>query len=76
MQNVKLQMDRVRYLSLPDATPLDRLIRQHDAIVDAITARDPDAADAMMRQLLGELLSSLPRLIARMPDWFDIADPA
>jgi DNA-binding GntR family transcriptional regulator len=28
LQNVKLQMDRVRYLSLPDATPGKLLIEQ------------------------------------------------
>ena len=74
LQNVKLQMDRVRYLSLPDATPASRLIRQHTAIVDAIAARDPEAAEAMMQQHLEELLSSLPRLVARLPDYFDSVD--
>jgi GntR family transcriptional regulator, rspAB operon transcriptional repressor len=76
LQNVKLQMDRVRYLSLPDATPASRLIRQHTAIVDAIAARDPEAAAAMMQQHLEELLSSLPRLVARLPDYFDNTDGA
>ena len=74
LQNVKSQMDRVRYLSLPDATPSSRLIRQHTAIVDAIAARDPEAAEAMMQQHLEELLNSLPRLVARLPDYFDNAD--
>ena len=32
----KAQMDRVRYLSLPGATPIDRLIDQHEAILDAV----------------------------------------
>jgi GntR family transcriptional regulator, rspAB operon transcriptional repressor len=32
LHNVKLQMDRVRYLSLRDATPTIRLIRQHEAL--------------------------------------------
>ena len=74
LQNVKLQMDRVRYLSLPDATPSSRLIRQHTAIVDAIAASNPDAAEAMMQQHLEELLSSLPRLVERLPDYFDNID--
>jgi DNA-binding GntR family transcriptional regulator len=74
LQNVKLQMDRVRYLSLSDATPAARLLHQHEAIVDAIEARDPDAAEAMMHQHLAELLVSLPRLVAALPDYFDGAD--
>lgn len=70
LHHVKLQMDRVRYLSLPDATPAARLLEQHTAIVDAIEARDPNAAEAVMRLHLSELLISLPRLIATMPQYF------
>jgi DNA-binding GntR family transcriptional regulator len=71
LHNVKLHMDRVRYLSQPDATPAPRLLQQHIAIVDAIEARDPAAAAAMMTRHLSELLTSLPRLIEMMPDYFD-----
>ncbi len=74
LQTVKLHMDRVRYLSLPDATPAARLIQQHAAIVDAIAARDPDAAEAVMRQHLTELLACLPGLVARLPDYFDTVE--
>lgn len=71
MQNVKLQMDRVRYLSLPDATPVTLLTQQHRRIVAALEARDPDRAEAAMREHLSEVLSSLPRLVARLPDYFE-----
>lgn len=71
LHNTKLQMDRVRYLSFPDATPARRLIQQHVAIVDAIEAHDPEAAGAALTLHLSELLISLPRLISRMPDYFD-----
>ncbi|OYV34517.1 MAG: hypothetical protein B7Z80_21020 [Rhodospirillales bacterium 20-64-7] len=73
LQNVKLHMDRVRYLSQPDATPAARLLEQHIAIIDAIEARDPAAAEAMMERHLSELLASLPRLIATLPAYFDHA---
>jgi hypothetical protein len=76
LQNVKLRMDCVRHISLPDATPASRLIRQHAAIVDAIAARDPDAVEAMMQKHLEELLSSLPGLVARLPKYFDSSDVA
>jgi DNA-binding GntR family transcriptional regulator len=68
---VKLQMDRVRYLSIPDATPSLVLIAQHRAIVAAIARRDPDAAEEAMRLHLSEVLSALPKLIERFPDHFD-----
>jgi len=71
LHNVKLHMDRVRYLSQPDATPAARLLEQHVAIVDAIEARDPEAGAATMARHLSELLTSLPRLIEIMPDYFD-----
>ena len=32
LENLKAQMDRVRYLSMPDATPFDVLVGQHAAI--------------------------------------------
>lgn len=70
---VKLHMDRVRYLSVPDATPASRLLEQHSAIVDAIAAGDSLSAESWMRQHLSELLSSLPQLVARLPDYFDDA---
>ena len=68
---VKLQMDRVRYLSLAEATPGATLIRQHRAIVAALAARDARAAEAAMAEHLAEVLSALPRLVARFPDHFD-----
>jgi DNA-binding GntR family transcriptional regulator len=74
LQNVKLQMDRVRYLSLPDATPGSRLLEQHTAIVEAIGRGDADAAEARMHQHLSELLDSLPRLVAKLPDYFEDID--
>jgi len=38
LEGLKPQMDRVRFLSIPDATPSDKLIAQHLSIVDAIEA--------------------------------------
>ena len=34
VEETKAQMDRVRYLSIPHATPVERLIGQHQAVVD------------------------------------------
>jgi DNA-binding GntR family transcriptional regulator len=71
VESARAQIDRVRYLSLPDATPLARLIEQHDAILSALKQRDPDAAERAMRAHLREILSAIPRLAARFPDLFD-----
>jgi DNA-binding GntR family transcriptional regulator len=70
LESLKAQMDRVRFLSMPDATPIETLIAQHTAIVDAIEARSPQAAEAAVHVHLGEILTSLPRLAAKHPDLF------
>ena len=71
LQNVKLQMDRVRFLSLPDTTPEELLIQQHRLIVRALKARNPHKAEVAVRQHLAEVLRSLPLLIRKFPDYFE-----
>ena len=71
LQNVKLQMDRVRFLSLPDTTPEELLIQQHRLIVRALKAQDPQKAEVAVRQHLAEVLRSLPVLISKFPDYFE-----
>ena len=71
IEEAKAQMDRVRFLSLPDATPIDRLIVQHQAILDAIAAGRAAAAEQAMRDHLREILKSLPRLSRAFPDMFE-----
>lgn len=70
LENLKAQMDRVRYLSMPEATPIDVLIGQHAAIVDGIARHAADEAEAAMRAHLAEILVSLPRLAQMHPDLF------
>lgn len=71
VEGVKAQMDRIRYLSLDDATPLPLIIEQHSRIVDGIEAGDPTAAAAAMRSHLREIIVSLPDIAARFPDVFE-----
>lgn len=71
VEETKAQMDRVRYLSMTDATPLSRLVSQHNAIVDAIAAHDAPAAQAAMQTHLREILTSLPELEKRFPALFN-----
>jgi GntR family transcriptional regulator, rspAB operon transcriptional repressor len=71
IEEAKAQMDRVRFLSLPDATPMDHLIVQHEAILDAIADGEPAAAEQAMKNHLREILTSLPRLSRAFPDMFE-----
>jgi GntR family transcriptional regulator, rspAB operon transcriptional repressor len=70
IEGMKAQMDRVRELS---AVRRDRggLVDQHRAIVAAIAAGDPAAAEAAMRTHLREILRDLPAIRAALPDHFD-----
>ena len=70
LENLKAQMDRVRHLSMPDATPIDVLIGQHAAIIDAVSRHAADEAEAAMRTHLSEILLSLPRLAQAHPELF------
>jgi DNA-binding GntR family transcriptional regulator len=70
LEGLKAQMDRVRYLSLEEATPLSVIIEQHADIVSALRRRAADEAEAAMRRHLSEILTSLPRLAAENPAYF------
>ncbi len=71
IQDLKAQMDRVRYLTLPDDSPLDSLIKQHSAILLALKRHDAAAADAAMCSHLREILATLGPVAQRHPDWFE-----
>lgn len=73
VESVKAQMDRVRYLSFADF-PISRLIAQHEAIVDAIETRNPQAAEEAMRIHLREILKDLPNIAAARPELFDMEE--
>ena len=70
IEGLKAQMDRVRYLSLPQATPLEVIIDQHRSVVAAIAAHSPERAEAAMREHLSEILISLPKLAVEHPAFF------
>jgi DNA-binding GntR family transcriptional regulator len=71
VEEVKAQMDRVRYLSLPQATPIGRLVDQHVAILAAVEAGDASQAEATVREHLSEILTSLPVLERQFPQLFE-----
>ncbi|WP_262030907.1 GntR family transcriptional regulator [Microvirga sp. Mcv34] len=71
IEDVKPQMDRVRYLDVKQATPRHLIVGQHAEIVEAIKASDPIAAEKAMHRHLSEILRSLPELAAKHPDLFE-----
>jgi DNA-binding GntR family transcriptional regulator len=74
VDTARFQTDRVRLLSLPNATPLKVLITQHQAILDCIARRDGEAATEAMRHHLREILLALPSIAAAHPEYFSDTD--
>ncbi len=74
IEGTKSQMDRVRQLSTVQF-PMARLIDQHAAIVKAIAAQNPAAAETAMRNHLRAILLDLPLIRQSLPEYFDDPDP-
>lgn len=71
VESARFQTDRVRLLSLPDASPLNVLIAQHEEILAALEARDGELAARAMSRHLREILIALPSIAAAHPEFFD-----
>jgi GntR family transcriptional regulator, rspAB operon transcriptional repressor len=75
IEDVKLQMDRVRHLSL-EAVVHERIVSQHTAIVDSIERGAPDEAEREMRVHLRAILEDMTQIEARYPEYFARSDKA
>ena len=62
-------LDRLRRLDLPSPGKAERVVRDHRAIVAALAARDPEAAQAAMRTHLSGTLGRIADIRARHPDY-------
>ncbi|MDR3412677.1 MAG: GntR family transcriptional regulator [Formivibrio sp.] len=71
LENIKANMDRVRYLSLFKESPLLTLAMQHRAILNAIQAHDSDAAKSAMKNHLNELVIYFSSISTRNAEWFE-----
>jgi DNA-binding GntR family transcriptional regulator len=72
IQSVKLQMDRVRYLSLPDPVHLNTLLTQHRAIFDAVEKGEATGAGAAMSIHLQEVLRTARKLSMQRADLLEL----
>ncbi|ALJ39228.1 GntR family transcriptional regulator [Azospirillum brasilense] len=74
-QQVKMQVDRYRRLTLPEPGRIPHVLAEHGGIVDAIAARDPAEAERLMTIHLGALLESVPNTQGANPFFFSGAQP-
>ena len=67
---VRVSLNRVRHLAAPEPGRIAMLASQHQAIVDALVANEPDAAVAAMQVHLDALYPFVESLLARSPELF------
>ena len=70
VQQVKLQLDRFRRLTLPEEGRMDLVIAEHTAVADAIEANDPDAAMAAIETHLSGLQLHVETVVSAHPNYF------
>ena len=71
IEEAKVQMDRVRRLSLSQANSFDSLIEQHRRIVSAIAAHDAAEIEASLQEHLRQVLPDIDALRQSDPGYFD-----
>jgi DNA-binding GntR family transcriptional regulator len=71
VRQVKIQVDRFRRLTLPEAGRFTRVLTEHEAVLRAITRRDPAGAAAAMGAHVGGLLADLGAIARAHPESFD-----
>jgi DNA-binding GntR family transcriptional regulator len=62
-------VDRLRRLNLPARGKAQSVLRDHQAIADAIAARKPAAAQEALRTHLAGTLTFVEQVRQRHPDW-------
>ena len=70
VQQVKLQVDRFRRLTLPQKGRMQRVVREHAAVVGAIKEQEPQEAARRMALHLDALLVDLKNLQNLEPEYF------
>lgn len=75
VENVKAQLDRVRFLSLEDPAWLDTIYRQHETIVERVTAGDAEGASGAMSTHLNAVFESIATIARANPAFFRHPEP-
>ncbi len=70
VENIKATIDRVRYMSLDHVSPPEKLLRQHQAIFDALAKRDVEGVDRAMTAHLEEIGETVQLIRQENREWF------
>ena len=75
VEQVKVQVDRYRRLTLPVPGRMGRVVDEHAGVVAAMATGDPDKASAAMAAHLNGLSASIRDVRDLNPDYFDLGQP-
>ncbi|HEU5224051.1 MAG TPA: GntR family transcriptional regulator [Candidatus Lumbricidophila sp.] len=70
LRAMKVQLDRVRRLSLPDPARITSLIAEHEHIVDALEAGDIERGEYWLKLHIGRVRHDAPALRTAHPELF------
>jgi DNA-binding GntR family transcriptional regulator len=70
MQPMKMQLERIRRLSLPDPKTIEALLEEHAAIVDAVDRGDARRARTLVGKHARKVLADAPSIRLAHPDYF------
>lgn len=71
IQQVKIHVDRYRRLTLPQRGRMPKVIAEHEAVLTAIEAHDPESARRAMETHLENLLDNISATRHINPEYFD-----
>jgi len=71
IQQVKVHVDRYRRLTLPQRGRMPKVIAEHEAVLNAIEAHDPEGARRAMETHLENLLENISATRHINPEYFD-----
>jgi DNA-binding GntR family transcriptional regulator len=75
IEQVKVQVDRYRRLTLPVPGRMGRVVDEHAMVIEAIATGDPGKASAVMATHLDGLSASIRDVRDLNPDYFDLGPP-
>jgi DNA-binding GntR family transcriptional regulator len=71
IERAKIHMNRARHLMITGIEDVRVIIRQHEALVDAMAKGDLPAAEEAMQTHLRRVLKIVNQAIEKFPDYFD-----
>lgn len=70
VRSMRAHLTRLRMLDIPEPGTMDSIIREHEAIFEAICARDPSAGETAVRRHLSGTVVPIEALKAKYPEYF------